>query len=1146
MYRIFRHELLRFSPIGRFVAIVVIEDKNMLVKDFLTLYREDGFVQMIAEQIKVPKDYPHIQIKGFIGSLDAVVASALHLLNEKQSHLFVLSDREEAAYFINDLQNLVGEDRVLAFPMSYKKAYQYEEVDNANVLMRAEVLNKLNNNTEGVLIVTYPEALSEKVINKRSLTKNTFTINVSEKLDTAFLGEVLASYDFEKTDFVYEAGQYSIRGGIVDVFSYANDLPYRIDLFGDEVESIRTFDPESQLSVESISRINIIPDVQNRLIQETREPFFNFLPDNTRLWFKDVELTLEIIEKSFEKVEANFQEIIAKSGGIKVISEPNQLFETRRSFLNLIKEFGTIEFGKRFYFKSAHEKIQYQAKVQPTFNKDFKRLADNLRENQAFHYTNIITADSPKQLERLATIFDEIDRNVRFQAMNISLREGFIDQQAKIVCYTDHQIFDRFHRFREKSKYSKSKALTLKELRSLQVGDFVTHVDYGIGRFAGLDRVMVGDSEQEAIRLIYKDNDVLMVSIHSLHKIAKYSGKEGGPPIMSKLGSPEWENRKSKVKKQVKDIAKELISLYAKRRMAPGFAFSKDTFMQVELESSFLYEDTPDQAKSTADVKADMEKPHPMDRLVCGDVGFGKTEVAIRAAFKAVADSKQVAILVPTTVLAMQHFRTFRDRLEKFPCRVEYINRFKSDKQIKETLKRVASGETDILIGTHRIVNKDVVFKNLGLMIIDEEQKFGVKVKDRLKEMRVNIDALTLTATPIPRTLHFSLMGARDLSIIATPPPNRQPVTTELQIFSETLIRDAVSYELKRGGQVYFVHNRVGELESIANLILRMVPDAKVGVAHGQMEGDKLEKAMMNFIEGHYDVLVSTNIIEAGLDIPNANTILINHANHFGLSDLHQMRGRVGRSNKKAFCYLLTPALSLLTSEARKRLSALEEFSDLGDGFKVAMRDLDIRGAGNLLGAEQSGFVNDLGYELYHKILDEAVQELKETEFRALFEKDLAETAEKLKIDCQIETDMQVLIPEKYVSSISERLSLYTQLDDMKDEEELLKFEAMITDRFGPIPPQMSDLIEIVRVRWIAESLGMEKILLKSNNLKCYFVPSENEKYYKSAVFGKVLEYVKQHSRKCSLKEVKGKLMLYFDKVTSIEEFKWILKEIAK
>ncbi|MDZ7900624.1 MAG: transcription-repair coupling factor [Arcicella sp.] len=1114
----------------------------MLVKDFLTLYREDGFVKTIAEQIKSPNDYPNVQIKGVLGSLDAVIASAVHLINPKQTHLFVLSDREEAAYFVNDLQNLIGENNVLSFPMSYKRAYQYEEIDNANVLMRAEVLNKLNNAPEGLLLVSYPEALSEKVINRRSLLKNTFTITVNEKLDTNFLGEVLASYDFEKTDFVYEAGQYSIRGGIVDVFSYANDLPYRIDLFGDEVDSIRTFDPESQLSVESVSRINIIPDVQNKLVQETREPFLSFFPKDSRVWFKDVELTLEIIEKSFEKVEGNFAEMIAKSGGIQVISDPNQLFETRKGFSKLVKEFGIVEFGRRFHFKS--EKIQLSAKLQPTFNKDFKRLADNLRENQGLHYTNIITSDSPKQLERLATIFDEIDRNVRFQALNVSLREGFIDEQMKLVCYTDHQIFDRFHRFREKNKYSKSKALTLKELRSLQIGDFVTHVDYGIGRFAGLDRVTVGDSEQEAIRLIYKDNDVLMVSIHSLHKIAKYSGKEGGPPTMSKLGSPEWENRKSKVKKQVRDIAKELISLYAKRRMAPGFAFSKDTFMQVELESSFLYDDTPDQAKSTADVKVDMEKPHPMDRLVCGDVGFGKTEVAIRAAFKAVADSKQVAILVPTTVLAMQHYRTFRDRLEKFPCRVEYINRFKSPKQIKETLKRVALGETDILIGTHRIVNKDVVFKNLGLMIIDEEQKFGVKVKDRLKEMRVNIDALTLTATPIPRTLHFSLMGARDLSIMATPPPNRQPVTTELQIFNEVLIRDAVSYELKRGGQVYFVHNRVGELDSIANLILRMVPDAKVATAHGQMDGDKLEKVMMNFIEGHYDVLVSTNIIESGLDIPNANTIFINHANHFGLSDLHQMRGRVGRSNKKAFCYLLTPALSLLTTDARKRLSALEEFSDLGDGFKVAMRDLDIRGAGNLLGAEQSGFINDLGYELYHKILDEAVQELKENEFRDLFEKQLSEVVEVLKVDCQIETDLTVLIPEKYVSSISERLSLYTQLDDMKNEEELTKFEIMVKDRFGPIPPEMLDIIEIVRVRWMAEVLGMEKILLKNNNLKCYFVSSENEKYYKSATFGKILDYVKMNSRKCSLKEAKGKLVLIFEKITSIEELKAILKEI--
>ncbi|MFY7890671.1 MAG: transcription-repair coupling factor [Spirosomataceae bacterium] len=1125
----------------------------MLVKEFLTLYREDSIVQSIAEQMKNPTDNPHIQIKGLVGSLDAVLVSAIHLRNPSQHHLLVVSDREEAAYFINDLQNLVGDEHVLSFPMSYKRAYQYQEIDNANVLMRAEVLNKLNTEKDkGLLIVTYPEALSEKVINKRSLLKNTFSISVNESLDTTFLAEMLTGYDFEKTDFVYEAGQFSIRGGIVDVFSYANDLPYRIDLFGDEVESIRTFDPESQLSVESVSRVNIIPDVQNKLIQETRESFLSFFPENTRLWFRDADLALDIVETCFEKASNDFEAILARSGGIKVISEPSELFETRKGLLKQFKGFGTVEFGKKFYFKAKvdaesekkHNLFQWSASLQPTFNKDFKRLADNLRENQGFNYVNIISAESHRQLERLGTIFDEIDNNVRFQPLSISLREGFVDKQSKIVCYTDHQIFDRFHRFKEKSKYSKSKSLTLKELRTLQTGDYVTHVDYGIGRFVGLDKVMVNDSEQEALRLIYRDNDIVMVSIHSLHKVAKYTGKEGTPPMMSKLGSQEWENKKSRVKKQVQDIAKELIALYAQRRSAMGFAYSPDSFMQAELESSFLYEDTPDQAKATQDVKVDMEKPHPMDRLVCGDVGFGKTEVAIRAAFKAVADSKQVAILVPTTVLAMQHFRTFRDRLEHFPCRVEYINRFKSDKQIKETLKRVAAGETDILIGTHRIVNKDVTFKDLGLMIIDEEQKFGVKVKDRLKEFRVNVDVLTLTATPIPRTLHFSLMGARDLSIIATPPPNRQPITTELHVFDEILIRDAVSYELKRGGQVYFVHNRVGDLDGIANTILRLVPDSKVGIAHGQMGGDQLEKVMMGFIEGHYDVLVSTNIIESGLDIPNANTMIINHANHFGLSDLHQMRGRVGRSNKKAFCYLLTTPLSLLSTDARKRLSALEEFSDLGDGFKVAMRDLDIRGAGNLLGAEQSGFINDLGYELYHKILDEAVQELKENEFRALFEKDLSATVEKIKVDCQIETDLSILIPDKYVTSISERLSLYTQLDDMKNEEDLVKFQESIRDRFGPIPVEVRDMIETVRVRWMAEELGIEKINLKSNNLKCYFVSSENERYYKSATFGKILDHVQKHSKKCSLKEAKGRLVLLIDNVLGIEEVKSMMKEI--
>ena len=712
--------------------------------------------------------------------------------------------------------------------------------------------------------------------------------------------------------------------------------------------------------------------------------------------------------------------------------------------------------------------------------------------------------------------------------------------QTQVAFYPDHQLFDRFHRFKEKNKFSKSKALTLKELRSLQVGDFVTHVDYGIGRFAGLNLIDTPNGEQEVIRLIYRDDDVLSVSIHSLHKISKYSGKEGAPPTMSKLGSPEWDNKKSRVKKQVKDIAKELISLYAKRKNAPGFAFSRDTYLQAELESSFLYEDTPDQAKATADVKVDMEKPHPMDRLVCGDVGFGKTEIAIRAAFKAVADSKQVAVLVPTTVLAMQHYRTFHDRLAAFPCKVEYVNRFKSAKQIKETLERVANGQTDILIGTHRLVNKDVQFKNLGLMIIDEEQKFGVKVKDRLKEMRVDVDVLTLTATPIPRTLHFSLMGARDLSIIATPPPNRQPVETKLVVMTDELLRDGVREELARGGQVFVVHNRINELESTANRILRLVPDAKIGVAHGQMEGDKLEKIMMDFIEGNYDVLVATNIIESGLDIPNANTIYIINANHFGLSDLHQMRGRVGRSNKKAYCYLVTPSLANLTSDARKRLSALEEFSDLGDGIKVAMRDLDIRGAGNLLGAEQSGFINDLGYDMYHKILDEAVQELKETEFRALFETDLAQIAEALTVDCQIETDMRVLIPEEYVQSISERLALYTRLDELENEEELSSFVSEMEDRFGQMPNEVRDMTELVRCRWKAQVLRVEKILLKNNMLKLYFVSTD----IPQDIVVRVIQYVNAKKGQCQLREKSGKMILQLDKVHTIPELNTILVDI--
>lgn len=1116
----------------------------MKAGDLLKLYKGDSIIQTIAEITKANEDQS-VRIKGLSGSLDAVLIAALYQINH-QNHLIVLHDKEEAAYFHNDLQNLLGGKEVLFFPTSYKRPYEFEETENANVLMRAEILNRVNHKaSSGEVIVTYPEALTEKVINKKSLTKNTFSAKVGEAVDVAFLSELLISYDFEKTDFVYEAGQFAVRGGIIDVFSYAHDLPYRIELFGNEIESIRTFDPTSQLSIDVVKEINLIPNVQTKLIHEERQGFPDFLPNNTKIWFKDYQQTLDVINSYFKKAKDSFDDILKASGETQIILKPSDLFETSDSFAEQIKLLCKIEFGNRFYLKETPA-FTFETEPQPSFNKDFERLAKNLSENQSKGFTTLISSDSQQQLQRLHSIFEEIDHTIDFQDLTISLRQGFVDKTLKIACYTDHQLFERFHRYKTKDKHSKSKALTLKELRTLQPGDFVTHIDYGIGKFAGLEKREVNGKEQEAIRLVYRDDDLLYVSIHSLHKISKYSGKEGTPPAISKLGSPEWENKKKRVKKQVADIAKDLIELYAKRKQAPGYAFSKDSFLQAELESSFIYDDTPDQAKATEDVKEDMQQQHPMDRLVCGDVGFGKTEVAIRAAFKAITDNKQVAVLVPTTILAMQHYHTFKDRLSSFPVKVEYINRFKSSKEIKETLKRVKEGKTDVLIGTHRIVSKDVQFKDLGLMIIDEEQKFGVKVKEKLKEMRVNVDALTLTATPIPRTLHFSLMGARDLSIISTPPPNRQPVTTELHTFNEEVIRDAISFELRRGGQVFFVHNRVSDIESVGNIILKLVPDARIGIAHGQMDGPVLEKSMLKFIEGEYDVLVSTNIIESGLDIPNANTIIINQAHMFGLSDLHQMRGRVGRSNKKAFCYLLTPPTIGLSSDARKRLSTLEEFSDLGDGFKVAMRDLDIRGAGNLLGAEQSGFISDLGFDMYHKILDEAVQELKQTEFRDLFVKELSEAAKAVVQDCNIETDLEVIIPEEYVANISERLGLYSQLDNIKTEEELQQFQNSLVDRFGPMPDSVKELIETVRLRWLAETLGFEKLALKGEKMKCYFVSSDKEEYFKSEVFGKILAFAQMNPKRCHLKEVKDKLILTVNEVLTVNQAISLLSGIVQ
>ena len=1101
----------------------------MRAHDFLKMYCADGLIKTVAAGIHTPKR-SSVKIKGLSGSLDAVLAASTFKLHP-QNYVIILQDKEEAAYFQNDLQNLL-ERNILLFPMSYKRPYEFDETENANILMRAEVLNHLASHTKPEIIVTYPEALSEKVINKRSLATNTFTVKLNEKLDVAFLEEFLHGYDFEKTDFVYEAGQFSVRGGIIDVFSFAHELPYRIELFGDEVDSIRSFDPGSQLSVETTDHISIIPNVQTQLLQEERQSFLEFISGDTRLWFKDVQLTVDVIQKSFEKATASFDKILRQSG-TQIVLQPDQLFENESSFQQKIKLFLPIEFGNRFALSDSTT-FDLPSSPQPAFNKNFELLANNLLEHQAQGYSNFIAADMPKQLDRLKEIFQEIHPELTFQPMEFALREGFVDQSLKIVCYTDHQIFERFHRYRAREKFSKSKALTLRELYTLQPGDFVTHIDHGIGKFAGLEKKEVNGHEQESIRLVYRDNDLLYVSIHSLHKISKYSGKEGTPPAISKLGSQEWENKKAKVKGRVKDIAKELISLYAKRKTAPGFAYSPDSYLQAELESSFIYEDTPDQARATEDVKRDMQEAHPMDRLVCGDVGFGKTEVAIRAAFKASTDGKQVVVLVPTTILAMQHYRTFKERLQNFPVTVEYVSRFRSDKEIKEIITGVKEGKVNILIGTHRIVSKDLVFKELGLLIVDEEQKFGVKTKDRLKELKVNVDVLTLTATPIPRTLHFSLMGARDLSIISTPPPNRQPVTTELHTFNETIIRDAVSHELRRGGQVFFVHNRVSDIESVANVIFKLVPDAKIGIAHGQMEGHQLEKAMVKFIDGEYDVLVSTNIIESGLDIPNANTIMINQAHMFGLSDLHQMRGRVGRSNKKAFCYLLTPPASLLTSDSRKRLAALEEFSELGDGFKVAMRDLDIRGAGNLLGGEQSGFINDLGFETYHKILDDTIQELKETDFKELFAVELSEKAKLIVQECIIETDLEILIPETYVNNTSERLQLYARLDNIKDEVQLTKFKNELHDRFGEIPAPVLELINSVKLRWLGEKLGFEKINLKGERLRAYFV-TNNDAYFNSEVFGKILQFVQTHSRQCKMRDQGGKPMLVIENVNSVD-----------
>jgi len=1081
-------------------------------------------------------------LKGLVGSsFSFVIANAFK--QAEAPFLVVFDDKEEAAFYLNDLEQLLKESDVLFYPGSYRRPYQIEETDNANVLLRAEVLNRINSRKKPALIVSYPDALFEKVVTRKELERNTLKVSVNDNLSIDFVNEVLFEYHFKRVDFVTEPGEFSVRGGIVDVFSFSHDEPYRIEFFGDEVDSIRTFDVETQLSTEQIKKINIIPNVANKFLEESRQSFFKYIASKTVVFTKNTNLLFSRIDSFFEKAEEAFKTL---STDIKH-GEPSELFCNSELLKRQLLDFTMVEFGADTYYTRNPEldseshsihKISFNTGPQPAFNKQFDLLIDNLNSNHNKGYTNYICCVSEQQANRFKDIFEDVEQDVHYKTIVLSLFQGFIDAESKMVCYTDHQIFERYHKFHLKNGYAKKQAITLKELTNLDVGDYVTHIDHGIGRFGGLQKIDVEGKKQEAIKLVYGERDILYLSIHSLHKITKFNGKDGKPPKVYKLGSKAWKTLKQKTKSRVKEIAFNLIKLYAKRRLEKGYQYNPDSYLQHELEASFIYEDTPDQITATADIKTDMESERPMDRLVCGDVGFGKTEVAIRAAFKAVDNGKQVAILVPTTILAFQHHKTITERLKEFPVTVDYVNRFRTTKQKNDTLERLEKGHVDILIGTHQLVNKKVKFKDLGLLIVDEEQKFGVAVKEKLKTLKDNVDVLTLTATPIPRTLQFSLMAARDLSVITTPPPNRYPIESHVIRFGEETIRDAVSYEIQRGGQVFFIHNRIENIKEVAGMIQRLVPDAKIGIGHGQMDGKKLEQLMLGFMNGDFDVLVSTTIVESGLDVPNANTIFINNANNFGLSDLHQMRGRVGRSNKKAFCYFITPEHSAMTDDARKRITALEQHTELGSGFNIAMKDLEIRGAGDLLGGEQSGFINEIGFDTYQKILNEAIEELKENEFKELY-KEEGKPRDYVK-DVTIDSDFELLFPDDYVNNISERLNLYTQLNNLKTEDELAVFEQQLNDRFGELPTQALDLLNSVRIKWIATKLGFEKIIMKQGKFVGYFISDQQSDFYKSAGFSKVLRFVQLHPKLCKMKEKqtrKGlRLLLTFENINTIDK----------
>ncbi len=1087
-------------------------------------------------QNSIAQNQTKTHLKGLVGSSFSFVVSNAFKQTEKP-FLLIFNDKEEAAYYLNDLEQLLSDKDVLFYPGSYRRPYQIEETDNASVLLRAEVLNRINSRRKPAIIVTYPDALFEKVVTRKELEKNTLKIAVNDELTIDFINEILFEYQFKRVDFVTEPGEFSVRGGIVDVFSFSHDEPYRIEFFGDEVDSIRTFDVETQLSTDQIKKISIIPNVENKFLDENRESFLKYIASKTVVFAKNSELLFSRIDSLFEKAEEAFETL---SKDIKH-ETPIESFCNSELLKKQLLNFTLVEFGTSSYFNNTSDDIvTFNTTPQPAFNKQFNLLIDNLNANHSKGYTNYIACVSEQQAKRFHDIFDDSHLEVKeYKTITLSLHQGFIDHDNKIVCYTDHQIFERYHKFNLKSGYAKKQAITLKELTNLDVGDYVTHIDHGIGKFGGLQKIDVEGKKQEAIKLVYGERDILYLSIHSLHKITKFNGKDGKPPKIYKLGSKAWKTLKQKTKSRVKEIAFNLIKLYAKRKLEKGYQYNPDSYLQLELESSFIYEDTPDQITATADIKADMESEQPMDRLVCGDVGFGKTEVAIRAAFKAIDNGKQVAVLVPTTILAFQHNKTFSERLKDFPVTVDYLNRFRTAKQKRETLEKLEKGHVDVIIGTHQLVNKNVKFKDLGLLIVDEEQKFGVAVKEKLKTIKENVDVLTLTATPIPRTLQFSLMAARDLSVITTPPPNRYPIESHVIRFSEETIRDAISYEIQRGGQIFFIHNRIENIKEVAGMIQRLIPDAKIGIGHGQMEGRKLEQLMLAFMNGEFDVLVSTTIVESGLDVPNANTIFINNANNFGLSDLHQMRGRVGRSNKKAFCYFITPDYSAMTTDARKRITALEQFTELGSGFNIAMKDLEIRGAGDLLGGEQSGFINEIGFDTYQKILNEAIDELKEKEFKDLYKEDESKPKQYVK-DITIDTDFELLFPDDYVNNIAERLNLYTQLNNLKTEEKLDIFESEIVDRFGELPIQVIDLLNSVRIKWLATNLGLEKIIMKNNKLVGYFIADQESAFYQSANFTKVLQFIQSNSTACKMKEKQTRsglrLLLTFENINSVNQ----------